>query len=128
LGNVQLVCTVSGAPSSYSFSLSFFPSLCPCARRAGAPFQVNIEPLLLKFGVDLTITGHMHVYERIHPVNNGTVVQLPTGTPNVYTSPKAPMHVVVGTAGAMQVWDAHSGSADDLGVPLSLCVLSGFLL
>jgi hypothetical protein len=53
--------------------------------------------------VDLTITGHMHVYERVHPVNNGTVVQLPTGTPNVYTAPKAPLHVVVGTAGAMQV-------------------------
>ncbi len=45
----------------------------------------------------------MHVYERVHPVNNGTVVQLPTGTPNVYTAPKAPLHVVVGTAGAMQV-------------------------
>ena len=41
-------------------------------------------------------------YERTHPVINGTVEQLPTGSPNVYTSPKAPLHVVVGTAGAMQ--------------------------
>ncbi len=64
--------------------------------------QTAIEPLLLKFAVDFTVTGHMHVYERVHPVINGTVQQLPTGTPNVYTSPKAPLHVVVGTAGAMQ--------------------------
>ena len=28
----------------------------------GAPFQTAIEPLLLKYSVDMTITGHMHVY------------------------------------------------------------------
>jgi hypothetical protein len=43
----------------------------------------------------------MHCYERVHPVNNGTVTQYPTA--GVYTAPKSPMHVVVGTAGAMQV-------------------------
>lgn len=41
-------------------------------------------------------------YERVHPVHNGTVVTLPTGTPAVYTNPAAPVHWVVGTAGALQ--------------------------
>lgn len=27
---------------------------------AGGAFQVAIEPLLLKYGVDMTITGHEH--------------------------------------------------------------------
>jgi len=40
--------------------------------------------------VDLYACGHMHMYERVHPVLNGTVVQ----TGNVYRSPSAPVHVV----------------------------------
>lgn len=42
-------------------------------------------------------------YERVHPVINDTVTELPTGNPATYNSPKSPMHLVVGTAGALQV-------------------------
>jgi Iron/zinc purple acid phosphatase-like protein C len=41
-------------------------------------------------------------YERVHPVINGTVMTMPTGTPAVYQDPAATMHWVVGTSGAMQ--------------------------
>ncbi len=41
-------------------------------------------------------------YERVHPVVNGTVVQTPTGSPLTYTKPPAPVHVVIGSSGALQ--------------------------
>ncbi len=49
--------------------------------------------------------GHQHCYERIHPLVNGTVTDRPTKGPDghdVYASPKAPLYVVIGSAGAMQ--------------------------
>jgi len=64
----------------------------------GAHFQQTIEPLMLKYNVDAYFCGHMHMYERIHPVRNGTVVQ----TGNVYHNPGAPMHVVQGTSGIFE--------------------------
>eukprot|EP00052_Salpingoeca_macrocollata_P016710 m.134920 g.134920 ORF g.134920 m.134920 type:complete len:528 (+) comp20146_c0_seq3:81-1664(+) len=64
----------------------------------GAHFQVEIEPLMAKYGVDLYFCGHMHMYERIHPVLNGTVKQ----TGHIYNKPGAPVHVVQGTAGVFE--------------------------
>lgn len=64
-----------------------------------------MEPVLLRHGVDLVITGHMHAYERTHPVANGSRVALPLRKhlgADVYVSPPAPVHLVVGTAGALQ--------------------------
>jgi hypothetical protein len=61
----------------------------------GAWFQQNIEPLMLKYGVDLYLCGHMHMYERVHPVING----VPQQTGNTYTNPGAPMHIVQGNSG-----------------------------
>jgi len=63
--------------------------------RVGSPIQVELEPLFVKYGVDIYFCGHMHMYERIHPLINGTTVQ----TGNVYKSPNAPLHIVAGTAG-----------------------------
>jgi len=64
----------------------------------GAPLQTQIEPLMHQYGVDVYVCGHMHMYERINPVLNGTVYQ----TGNVYTNPGVPVHVVQGTAGVFQ--------------------------
>jgi len=64
----------------------------------GADFQRSVEPLMLKYNVDMYVSGHMHMYERVHPVRNGTVVQ----TGNVYQNPGAPMHVTQGTSGVFQ--------------------------
>ena len=66
------------------------------------------EPLLLQYDVDLTITGHMHAYERIHPVANGEVTVNPVhfhefSRVDVYYSiGKGPVHVMQGHAGGMQ--------------------------
>jgi hypothetical protein len=65
------------------------------AQSPGAYFQTTIEPLFEQYGVDLYLCGHMHMYERIFPVNNGTVIQ----TGNVWNNPGATAHVVQGTAG-----------------------------
>jgi len=64
----------------------------------GAPIQTELEPLLVHYGVDVYFCGHMHMYERIHPSVNGTVVTNPKN--GIYASPKAPLHIVAGTAGA----------------------------
>ena len=55
--------------------------------------------------VDLVLAGHMHAYERVHPVHNGTVVAMPAGRVDgcdVYRHPPAPPHITVGSAGAAQ--------------------------
>ena len=70
----------------------------------GAPRQVILEPLLKKYGVDLVITGHEHVFEVVHPSTNGTDVILPVAgtSPPTYVDPPGPPYVVVGTGGALQ--------------------------
>lgn len=68
------------------------------SHRPGAPLQTLIEPLLLRNKVDVYACGHMHMYERVHPVNNGSVVQ----AGNVYHQPAAPVHVVQGNAGVFE--------------------------
>lgn len=78
------------------------------AHVSGAPFQSAVEPLLLEAQVDVMITGHEHGYERIHPTRNGTVVSWPRLVSNgsnpvdVYQNPKAPLGVMVGSAGGLQ--------------------------
>jgi len=63
--------------------------------RPGGRIQSELEPLFLKYGVDLYLCGHQHMYERVYPNINGTVV----ATGNVYTNPKATAHVNQATAG-----------------------------
>eukprot|EP01121_Diplochlamys_sp_Union-15-3_P003024 TRINITY_DN1285_c0_g1_i1.p1 TRINITY_DN1285_c0_g1~~TRINITY_DN1285_c0_g1_i1.p1 ORF type:complete len:505 (+),score=80.78 TRINITY_DN1285_c0_g1_i1:262-1776(+) len=63
--------------------------------RAGARFQQLIEPLMIKYKVDLYLCGHMHMYERIYPVINGTSIT----KSNTYVNPGIPAHVVVGASG-----------------------------
>ena len=60
-----------------------------------------LEPLLLDAKVDLILTGHQHGYERIHPNVNGTVTDR-TDIDNAYIRPRGPVHLLVGSAGAMQ--------------------------
>jgi len=63
--------------------------------RPGAQLQKMIEPVMQKYSVDLYLCGHMHMYEKIYPVVNGTVMA--TGT--VWVNPGAAAHVVQATAG-----------------------------
>lgn len=89
----------------------------------GNQYQTAMEPLMLQYDVDLVLQGHMHAYERIHPVNNGEVTVQPSKIPahevseldaiknrprpslgvDVYESQgKGPVYVVQGNTGAMQ--------------------------
>ncbi|EFA76932.1 hypothetical protein PPL_09684 [Heterostelium album PN500] len=60
------------------------------------PFKVvyvdSIEHLYQKYNVDVYLSGHSHVYERSLPVYKNQVL-------GDYSSPKAPIHLVVGTGG-----------------------------
>jgi 3',5'-cyclic AMP phosphodiesterase CpdA len=51
------------------------------------PMRVAIEERLVRAGVNLVISGHVHSYERSHPVRNFTLDEC------------GPMHVVVGDGG-----------------------------
>lgn len=65
------------------------------------PFRLAIEPLLLRYHVDLVLTGDDHGYERSYPVKDNKV----EGTKEslvLYHAPGAPIHILVGTAGASQ--------------------------
>ena len=70
------------------------------------PFLLRqLEVLLLENKVDLTVSGHQHAYERCHPARNGTVLAYPRKNyfnEDVYEAPGAPVHLMVGSAGAFQ--------------------------
>lgn len=74
-------------------------------------FQNGIEELVIKHDVDFILQGHVHAYERIHPVTNYTVTNFPSKKYDAKTkkftdvyegSGKGPVYVVQGNTGAMQ--------------------------
>lgn len=71
----------------------------------GGTYPRNLEALLVANKVDLVITGHEHLYERMNAIINGTVVTAATGVNNTYVSPGAPVYVVAGASGAFQSGD-----------------------
>jgi len=87
------------------------PLLCSTKSEAGdhtpgGTYLRNLEPLLLQHRVDLVITGHEHLYERMQAVANGTVVsRANAANNNTYAAPAAPVYVVQGTAGAFVTGD-----------------------
>eukprot|EP00598_Pedospumella_elongata_P002502 CAMPEP_0184986312 /NCGR_PEP_ID=MMETSP1098-20130426/16092_1 /TAXON_ID=89044 /ORGANISM="Spumella elongata, Strain CCAP 955/1" /LENGTH=572 /DNA_ID=CAMNT_0027510525 /DNA_START=42 /DNA_END=1760 /DNA_ORIENTATION=+ len=79
----------------------------------GTSYADLLETLLIQYNVDLTITGHMHIYERIHPTLQGGVTCYPqrkrtvTGGKVHYVDTykncgTGPVHVVQGNTGGMQ--------------------------
>lgn len=67
---------------------------------------LHVEPLLLKYRVNLGFYGHNHVVQRQSAVFNKKViqrsvpVQTEDGIVNTFTNPGATVHMVIGTAGA----------------------------
>lgn len=58
----------------------------------------ELSPLFDRYGVDVVITGHAHVYERTFPVRaDGTVL---SRNLSEYTNPGAPIYMVTGGGGA----------------------------
>ena len=58
----------------------------------------SLEPVFMKYGVDLIIEAHEHSYERLWPVYKGNVYQ------ENYSNPKAPVHIVSGAAGCNEAY------------------------
>ncbi|TMW60176.1 hypothetical protein Poli38472_000218 [Pythium oligandrum] len=56
----------------------------------GERFRAEVEPLLMKYRVNLVLVGHQHSYERSCPVYQGECVR---------DGKSAPVHFVVGSAG-----------------------------
>ena len=75
-------------------------------------YRELLEPLMIDMDVDLLVSGHLHVYERIHPVNNYQVTVYPSnsggsggdddGDDVYYSKGFGAVHVVQGNSGAMQ--------------------------
>jgi hypothetical protein len=61
-----------------------------------AALRELLEPLLLKFQVDLYFSGHVHWYERLFPVINGNVIQ------RDYNDPASPVYIVNGAGGNIE--------------------------
>jgi len=82
------------------------PLYCSAEGTPGG-YADKIEDLVNAYDVDLIVVGHMHCYERVHPVSKGAVTSLPVegkfGRPDVYYSTgKGPVHVIQGNTGGMQ--------------------------
>lgn len=59
--------------------------------------QKHLEALLHRYKVDIAHVGHNHCYFRTFPVFNNVPLQT---SGNIYKNPKAPVHLMVGAAGA----------------------------
>lgn len=71
--------------------------------------QVELEPVLVRYGVDLAIWGHTHCYERTTPVRFNNVTDREHFSPDgkVYkhnattVDQTSPVHLIIGVAGAL---------------------------
>lgn len=78
-----------------------------CSNLAWCPSATNLrntlEPLLIKYRVDIAFYGHVHAFERTWPVANSVTQQ------KSYVNAKAPIHLIAGTAGALlcDYWEAE---------------------
>ena len=63
----------------------------------------RLEELFYKAGVDIILEAHEHSYERLWPVFNGNV------SAKNYLDPKAPVHIISGTAGCKEGVDPMLG-------------------
>lgn len=73
--------------------------------RTGLPFikKFGLEKLFYDYGVDLEIWAHEHSYERLWPVYDKKVYNGSYEAP--YTNPKAPVHIITGSAGCDEYVD-----------------------
>jgi hypothetical protein len=81
----------------------------PMYSSQNATYQVNVrnafEPLLLQYGVDAYLSGHIHWYERLVPLGrNGTIDKSSMVNPNTYITGtgKSMAHIINGMAGNIE--------------------------
>uniref|UniRef100_A0A3Q2ZCJ5 Purple acid phosphatase n=1 Tax=Kryptolebias marmoratus TaxID=37003 RepID=A0A3Q2ZCJ5_KRYMA len=67
------------------------------------PPAPGLEDLFYNYGVDLELWAHEHTYERLWPVYGDKVYNGSTEQP--YVNPKAPVHIITGSAGCRERTD-----------------------
>jgi acid phosphatase type 7 len=83
-----------------------------CSVLGSPSFAALLEETMMDFDVDLVITGHMHAYERVHPVYHGAVTSLPNKEWMMNMDTKKPAHCDVYRntgAGPVQIMQGHAG-------------------
>ncbi|EAS07359.2 ser/thr phosphatase family protein (macronuclear) [Tetrahymena thermophila SB210] len=73
-----------------------------------------LEKLLVQYKVDIYLCGHIHAYERVHPLYQGKKQfeendQCKGKNCQLYNSPKAPVYVIDGTSGTNHQFPQDSG-------------------
>lgn len=68
-------------------------------QRVSLLVREHIEPLAVKYGVNVVFAAHFHAYERTCAVNAGVCVDTET---DGSLSAHAPVHIMVGSAGALR--------------------------
>lgn len=61
------------------------------------PMIPFFEPLMLKYEVDVIVTGHIHYTERMYPIGKGGVV-----SQRNYTNPSDPVYLVTASGGNIE--------------------------
>ncbi|KAE9269639.1 hypothetical protein PF001_g29136, partial [Phytophthora fragariae] len=82
-----------------------------------ANIQAAFEDLLIKYKVDVVLTGHQHYYERQTPIRNSTAVLEGVSSDfKTYDNPQAPVYILSGAGGSVDVnnatWNAVSNYVD----------------
>ncbi|KAG9336512.1 hypothetical protein JZ751_002859 [Albula glossodonta] len=80
-----------------------FQSYVRLGRNDTTPPAPGLEKLFYLYGVDLELWAHEHTYERLWPVYGYKVFNGSTEEP--YVNPKAPVHIITGSAGCREKHD-----------------------
>ncbi|KAM6961305.1 acid phosphatase type 7 [Aplochiton taeniatus] len=80
-----------------------FESYVRLGRNDTKPPAPGLEDLFYLHGVDLQLWAHEHTYERLWPVYGYKVYNGSTEQP--YVNPKAPVHIITGSAGCREKHD-----------------------
>ncbi|CAG9310937.1 unnamed protein product [Blepharisma stoltei] len=62
----------------------------------------TFEEIFVKFKVDLYLSGHVHLYERVFPVSFGKMHKNYEKEEKVFINPDAPIHIINGVAGNLE--------------------------
>ncbi|XP_050990017.1 acid phosphatase type 7 [Labeo rohita] len=80
-----------------------FQSYVRLGRNDTIPVAPGLEDLFYQHGVDLELWAHEHTYERLWPVYDYKVFNGSSEEP--YVNPKAPVHIITGSAGCREKHD-----------------------
>ncbi|GAB9470291.1 hypothetical protein Gpo141_00007541 [Globisporangium polare] len=72
----------------------------PAANSTPGAIQAAFEDLFIKYGVDVVLAGHEHLYERHLPIKRGVAATAGVSADkNTYVNPQAPVYIITGAAG-----------------------------